>query len=178
MAVVGVLAVLSGCQGFRASSPAPPSGTTGARVWQAMDAAYAAGFRTEGNLLAVTSIAVAESSLQPEARNWHPEYGYRPSGDVIGVTGGPDVWSTDGRQLHSDRGLWQISSHSWHQFTDAQCDDPSRAARVAFTISDGGTNFSLWDTYASGSAQRHYDRSDDGWPALRPLVRSFLSQVL
>lgn len=139
-----------------------------------MEAAYAAGFRTDGQLLAATSIAVAESSLRPQARKWHPEYGYRPSQDELGVAGGPEVTSPDGRQVHSDRGLWQISSR-WHAYSDAQCDNPESAARAAFTISQRGTDFSPWDAHKSGVAQQHYDRIGDGWPALRPLVRSFLS---
>lgn len=139
-----------------------------------MDAAFAAGFRTEPRLLAATSIAIAESSLRPNARNWHPEYGYRPMGDVLGVAGGAYVRSRDGRELHSDRGTWQISSHAWPQYTDAQCDNPFRAARVAFAISKGGTDFSPWDPYAAGTAQTHYDRPIDGWPSIRPVVRAYL----
>lgn len=143
-------------------------------MYDAMDAAFNAGFRSEGQLLAATSIAIAESSLRPNARNWHPEYGFRPKSDVLGVAGGPDVLSTDGRQLHSDRGTWQISSHAWPQYTDAQCDDTIRAARLAFAISRSGTDFSPWDPYRAGTAQRHYDQPSDGWPAVRPVVKAFL----
>ena len=140
-----------------------------------MDAAYAAGFRGERQLLAVTSIAVAESSLESTARNWHPEYGFRPRGDALGVSGGSSVRSPDGRQLHSDRGIWQISSRWWARYSDAQCDNPRRAARIVFAISKGGRDFSPWDTYKGGSAQAHYDRGLRGWPALRPLVRRYLA---
>ena len=138
-----------------------------------MSAAYRAGFRTEGRLLAATSIAVAESSLVPKARNWHREYGFRPKGDVLGVAGGPSR-AADGRQLHSDRGVWQISSRFWPQYTDAQCDSPVVAARIAFAISKSGTDFSPWDVYSDRTAQAHYDDAIDGWPAMRPLVRAFL----
>lgn len=140
-----------------------------------MQAAYQAGFHAEGQLLAVTSIAIAESSLRPRARNWHPEYGFRPRRDVLGVAGGAEVRSAEGRQLHSDRGIWQISSHSWPQYTDAQCDNARTAARLAFSISESGSNFLPWDTYKDGDAQDHYDRRVDGWPPVRPLVREFLS---
>lgn len=142
---------------------------------RAMDAAFRAGFRSEARLLAATSIAIAESSLNAKARNWHPEYGFRPKSDVLGVAGAPAVRSADGRQLHSDRGMWQISSHAWPRYTDAQCDDPIRAARVAFAISNGGTDFSPWDPYAAGTAQNHYDHAIDGWPAVRPVVEAFLA---
>lgn len=169
---------LSTPRASRAETPAvaatPPSASP---IRNTMAAAYGAGFHTEAQLLAATSIAIAESSLGPNTRHWHPEYGFRPPGDVLGVTGGADVRSADGRQLHSDRGIWQISSHFWPQFTDAQCDDPVSAAQLAFAISTRGTDFSPWDVYGEGAAQAHYDRALDGWPPIRPVVRDFLTSL-
>jgi hypothetical protein len=154
----------------------PPSTLTGVRltIEDVMVAAYAAGFCTETQLLAAVSIAIAESSLWSAARNWKPENGFRPASDYIGVQGPPEAW-VDGRQMHSDRGLWQISSLSWSTYTDHDSDDPMRAAEAAFALSAGGTNFSIWDSFLRGGAQRLYDRSHDGWPALRPIVQAFLS---
>ena len=134
---------------------------------------YGAGFRSESQLLTATSIAMSESSLYTRARRWHPEYGYRSAGTPLGVQGPSSVWS-EGRQLHSDRGIFQISSRSWPQFPDARTDVPAEAAQLALTISRNGTDFSPWNVYTSGNAQRHWDASHNGWPALRPLVRQFL----
>jgi Lysozyme like domain len=173
--IAGLVIVGCGCQPAPPLPTPPGSGTTQSKMYSAMDAAYRAGFRGEAQLLATTSIAISESSLRPKARNWHPEYGYRPITDVLGVAGSPEVLSADGRQLHSDRGMWQISSRSWPQYTDAQCDAPLRAARVTFAISEGGRDFSPWDPYKAGTAQRHYDHAIDGWPAVRPVVRAFLA---
>lgn len=156
----------------------PPSTFTGIQlsVAEMCDAAYRAGFRTEATLLAAVSICVSESSLWTQARNWHIEYGYRPSTDVIGVQGPTGAWNAGHtQQLHSDRGVWQISSHSWPQYNDAVCDDRSLASDAAWVISSSGANFSPWDTYASGVAQSHYDASVGGWPALRPPVQAYLA---
>ena len=138
--------------------------------------AYDAGFRSEEQLLAVTAMGIAESALWTQARNWKPEQGFRPSTDVIGVTGPPEVWK-EGRQMHSDRGLWQVSSLSWSRYPDRVTDDPGAAAEITFVVSKQGTDFSLWDSFLSGRAQRHYDRPLGGWPALRPLVSTFLADA-
>jgi hypothetical protein len=103
-----------------------------------MSAAYQAGFRSEEQLLIVTSIAVRESSLYQQTRNWQPEFGHRPAGSQLGVQGPSWVYSGNGSQLHADRGLWQISSQWWPQYGDATVDDPYQAARLVYTISKGG----------------------------------------
>ena len=139
-----------------------------------MDAAYQAGFRSEEQLLTVTSIAVRESSLYQRTRHWQPQFGYRPSGSQLAVQGPGWVYSWEGTQLHADRGLWQISSHWWPQYSDAAVDDPYQAARIVHSISKGGADFNAWDTYRAGDAQRHWDAAVDGWPALRPEVQAFL----
>ena len=130
----------------------PPSTYAGATltVDQALQYAYEAGFRTVTELQAVVGIGEAESSLTTQARRWHPEYGCRPASDVIGVQGPASVWNSNHTlQMHSDRGTWQISSHFWPQYSDAQTDDPAQAAKAVWEISNHGTNFGLWDTYPS-----------------------------
>ena len=136
--------------------------------------AYQAGFTTEKSLVSAVSVAIAESQLFSAARNWQPKAGYRPSTDAILVKGPPSVWF-DNRQMQSDRGLWQISSKAWPQYPDSVTDNPEKAAAVALVLSEGGTDFSAWDSYRFGTAQRHFDRARGGWPAVRPVVRAFLS---
>lgn len=129
--------------------PSPlPTASRQLTIPEVLTVAKAAGFTTTDQLLTVLAIGIAESSLWSGARNWHPEYG----------------------TTACDRGIWQISSHWWPQYTDAQCDDPAQAAKIVWTLSNSGTDFTPWDTYQSGAAQRHYDEAFDGWPALRPLV--------
>jgi LysM repeat protein len=179
---IATLAVLAGA--FHAA-PAlavddPRSTHTGDRlsVEQVIQLSYDAGLRSEEALVSATSIAIAESSLWTQTRNWHPEYGYRDAAEQIGVEGPSGAWNASHtRQLHSDRGLWQISSHWWGQYSDAQADDPAEAARIVATLSDGGRDFHLWDTFAHGSAQRLWELPYDGWPAVRPLVARFLENV-
>ena len=127
---------------------------------EVMEAAYQAGFHTEDQLLTVTSIAVAESSLWTGLRNWHPEYGTRST--------------PTGTEPHADRGLFQINSYWWPQHGDAATDDPFQAARIVYEISRGGSDFTPWHTYEWGWVQQYWDAPYDGWPALRPLVRAFL----
>lgn len=143
-------------------------------IVETMAAAHSAGFRSEEQLLAATSIAVAESSLYTRLRHWQPQFGTRPAGDQLGVQG-PGWVNSSGAQLHADRGLWQISSRWWPQYSDAALDDPYQAARVLHEISRGAQDFSPWDTYRYGMAQAHYDSAHNGWPALRPAVRDFLA---
>jgi hypothetical protein len=110
-----------------------------------------------------------------QARNWHPDYHCRPATDYIGVQGPASVWSSDHtQQLHSDRGLWQISSHSWPQYNDHITDAPGFAAGAVVDI-HAAQGWNAWDTYKSGAAQAHYDAAVGGFPAVRPLVEYFCS---
>jgi hypothetical protein len=180
VAVVTLASVAGVVHPAGAAGADPPSTYAGVRltVQQAVRTAYDAGFRTEGPLLAVIAIGIAESGLVTKARNWHPELGYRPRNAVIGVQGPRSAWNrAHTQQLNSDRGAWQISSHAWPQYKDAQTDKPATAAKIMFTISRHGTDFTPWDTYTSGSARQYYDASHDGWPAIRPIVRRFLASV-
>ena len=166
-----MIVAVAGCSGGAKNSGGGPK----LKIADVLPIAYAAGFHTEAQLTAVVSIGIAESSLRVHARKWHPEYGYRPKSAVIGVQGPENVWnSTHTQQLNSDRGLWQISSHWWPQYSDAQTDDPAQAAAIMWTISKHGTDFSPWDTYKSGAAQRYRLTATDGWDAVLPQVRAFL----
>jgi hypothetical protein len=119
--------------------------------------ANAAGFSCTTTLLSAVAIAVAESALYPDAVLSRPDQGLRP----------------DGSQ-HMDRGMWQISSYYWPEFSDAQVFDPRGAAEAAFVISRQGTDFSPWDTtWGLGIPQRHFDESYNGWPPLRPIIEDY-----
>jgi len=143
--------------GGTACPTADPASTYAGRtlsVNETLQAAYDAGFRTVPQLQAVVGIGRAESSLVSQTRNWHIEYGCRPATDAIGVQGPASAWNGNHtRQLHSDRGIFQISSWWWPMYTDAVTDDPAGAARAMWAISDHGANFSLWDTWKNGAAQ-------------------------
>jgi len=159
------------------SIPDPPSTYTGQRTTIAdiMKTAFDAGFQSEPKLLSAVAVAISESGLWTAARNWQPDRGYRPRRDKIDVEGPRSAWSDDKRQLHSDRGLWQISSFWYPNYSDIEMDDPPTAAAAAYEVSKSGTQFSSWDSYRSGYAQSLFDKSVDGWPALRPLVIEFLA---
>ena len=157
----------------------PPSTYAGERLTleYLMNLAYTAGFHTEDQLLAVLGVAIGESDLWTAARNWHPELGFRKASDKIDIQGPAAAWSTDGRQMQSDRGLYQLSSQWWPNYTDAETDDPFTAMAAFFDISKQGTDFMIWDSFRSGRAQNQYDQPFKGWPALRPLVVDFLKRA-
>src|SRR4029077_9860236 len=126
-------------------------------------------------LLGAAALAIAESGLWTRARNWKPDQGYRDASEVIEVKGPPEAWSPDGRQMHSDRGIWQISSLWWLE-PDGVVDDPTKAAVIAYALSRGGCDFSAWNSFNSGAAQKHFDQAFEGGPPLRPLVKEFLAK--
>jgi hypothetical protein len=170
------LATVAGVVQLASAASDPRSTYAGTRLTarQAMEAAYRAGFHSERQLVIVTAIGIAESGLVTKTRNWHPEFGYRSAGAVIGVQGPASAWSGN-RQMHSDRGAWQISSHAWPQYTDAQTDDPATAAKIMFSISRNGTDFTPWNTYTGGDYAAYANGSHDGWPALGPVARSVIA---
>jgi hypothetical protein len=159
------------------STKDPPSTYAGQQLTllQVLNFAYESGFKDQETLLPVAGLAIAESELWTRARNWKPELGYRDASDIIGVKGPPGAWSLDGRQLQSDRGIWQFSSLWWPE-PDSVVDDPVQAAAVVYRVSRGGCDFSPWAGFSSGMAQKHYDLAFDGWPALRPVVKDFLAK--
>jgi len=159
--------------GDRGAAPAPSDRLT---IPQTLQIAYDAGFHTEDQLAAVVAIGISESSLVIKARRWHPEYGVRPVSAALGVPGPTEAWDAEHtQQVNSDRGVWQISSHWWPQYTDAQTDDPAQAAQAVWEISKHGRDFTPWDTYKAKVAQKHYTTAFDGWPAVGPLVKDFLA---
>ena len=164
-----VLAVLGAVMHTASAAPDPRSTYAGTRltVRQAMRAAYRAGFHTEKQLVTVTAIGIAESGLVTGTRNWHHEFGYRPASAAIGVHGPASVWNGN-RQMHADRGAWQISSHYWPQYTDAQTDNPATAAKIMFSISRHGTDFSPWNTFTGGDSDSHTS-------GLAPIARSVIA---
>jgi hypothetical protein len=138
-------------------------------------AAYEAGFQTEEQLVTAVAIAISESGLYSKARNWHPEKGFRPSTDVITVKGPAEVWKNGG-QMHSDRGIWQIASIWYPEYSDVVADDLRLSSIVAFNISNSGGDFRYWDSFANSNAQKLFDQAYDGWPPLRPIVKQFLAK--
>jgi Lysozyme like domain len=164
-----VLAVLGALMQSASAASDPPSTYAGKHLTarQAMEFAYKAGFHTQKQLVTVTAIGLAESGLVTGTRNWHPEFGYRPASDAIGVQGPAAAWNGN-RQMHSDRGAWQISSHFWPQYTDAQTDNPATAAKIMFSISHSGTDFSPWNTFTAGDSANHTD-------GLGPIARAVIA---
>jgi hypothetical protein len=151
-----VVATLGAVMHTAGAASDPPSTYSGSHLTprQAMEYAYAAGFHTQQQLVTVTAIGMAESGLVTGTRNWHPEFGYRPASDAIGVQGPASVWNGS-RQMHSDRGVWQISSHFWPQYTDAQTDNPASAAKLMWAISNHGTDFTPWNTFTGGNSNSY-----------------------
>lgn len=77
-------------------------------------------------------------------------------GDTRAVGVNSDKWRS------RDRGLWQINSH-WHpDVTDALAFNPATAARAAYRISSGGTNWSPWSVWKNGAAQTQMARAQIG----------------
>lgn len=157
----------------------PPSSYAGTQITleYAMNVAYGAGFQNEDSLLTVLGVAIGESNLWTSARNWQPQWGWRPLSDVIGLSGPKSAMSPNQQQMHSDRGLFQLSSHWFPDTTDSEADNPQIAAAKVFALSKNGTDFSLWDSYQSNRAMAQFDKPFEGWPALRPIVRNFLKRV-
>lgn len=102
---------------------------------QARSYAQAAGFSGEA-LDVIVAIAHAESGLNPTI----------------------DHTNTDGS---IDRGILQINSAAWPQFSATECHDPTRAFQLGWIISKQGSNFTDWVTYKTG-AYRQYLPSNFG----------------
>lgn len=115
-------------------------------VDQCLKYGWDAGFHTPTDLQILCAISMAESSMDSGGcRNWHPEYGVRPTSDVM------LVFPPGGARLHADRGPWQISSHFYPQYTDSQCDTPAVAAQVVKLIKDNRGGWSQWNTFTNGA---------------------------
>lgn len=96
-------------------------------------AAYLAGFRDQ-RLVEAIAVALAESGGDPGARH---------------VNVGGTV----------DRGAWQINDHYHSEVTDTCAYDVYCAARAAYTISAGGSDWTPWSTYTSGAYQAHMQQA-------------------
>jgi peptidoglycan hydrolase-like protein with peptidoglycan-binding domain len=53
-----------------------------------------------------------------------------------------------------DRGVFQINDYFHPDVTDDEADTPASAAKEAYRISKGGTDFSPWATWGSGAAAK------------------------
>lgn len=92
-------------------------------VDQIANIAAGVGFKGDGLVKAI-AVALAESGGNERATNTNSD-----------------------RYRSVDRGLWQINSH-WHpEVSAAQAFNPATAARHAFRISKGGTDWSQWSTW-------------------------------
>src|SRR3954471_3420590 len=108
--LVGLTLALSACW--------PTNGTGAEKIDATIEVVHSAWpTATSSQIVTAVSIAIAESSLNPTARHYHPEYG-------------PGFY---------DRGLWQISNKWYPGVSDASCDDPWGAARVMRLIAHDGT---------------------------------------
>lgn len=103
---------------------------------QARSYAAQAGFSGNG-LLTIVAIAQAESSLNTQANHTNGD------GSV-------------------DRGILQINNR-WHPEVSNTCAyDPVCAFKAGYKISNGGTNFKPWSTYASGAYLRYMSTNSGG----------------
>ena len=108
------------------------------------EAALSAGFTLNGTATAV-AVALAESG------------------------GRPDVVNTAGNHPASrDRGLWQINDYYHPEVSDAEAFNPVLAAREAYRISNGGTNWHPWATWVSGAHLKFLHRADIAARAVSP----------
>lgn len=115
---------------------------TDAQVSEALAIAYEAGFRGLGLVYAV-AIAIRESGLRRDARCFN----YRDP--ATGRVKCSPVWKPGVTSV--DRGWWQINSVAHPTVSDAEADDPRAAARHAYRISSGGTNFRAWVAFTTGA---------------------------
>jgi cell wall-associated NlpC family hydrolase len=97
---------------------------------QVADVGYGADFRGRGLVLWI-AVTRAESGWVPNHRNVNTKAKGNARNSV-------------------DRGIAQINSY-WHpEVSDADCDDPARAARATHRISAGGSNWTQWATFNDG----------------------------
>lgn len=119
-------------------APAGPVTATGALGLA--QAAEQAGFEGGALRLAV-AVGLAESGGDPGARNRVPPTSGCPSGSL-------------------DRGPWQINDCYHAEVSDACAFDLACAAREAFRISAGGTDWTAWVTFTVGAYRDHLEAAD------------------
>lgn len=98
-------------------------------------AAYRAGFRGEGLVVAI-AVAAAESGYRDEAVGTNPPTAGCPAGS-------------------RDRGRWQINDCYHPEVTDACAADVDCAAVAAYRISSGGAVWTPWTTFREGRHLPH-----------------------
>ena len=89
---------------------------------------------------------------------------------ILAESGGkPAATNTAGNTPPStDRGLWQINWY-WHsEVSDAVAFDPVLSTKAAFTISNGGTNYSPWSAYKAGTYKQFLPRAQAAISAITP----------
>jgi hypothetical protein len=86
-------------------------------------------------------------------------------------------------------GLWQINVKAHKQYTVAQMQDPQQNANAAWTISNGGRNWTPWEAFTKGAylvympaakigVDKFYNRNPSNNPNNNPLVPDQLEQPL
>ncbi|MEQ0565393.1 FG-GAP-like repeat-containing protein [Amycolatopsis sp. NEAU-NG30] len=103
-----------------------------------------AGFTGE-NFVTAVAVAMAESRCDPLARGANPD--------------------------SLDRGLWQINDKYHPEVSDACAYDAQCNANAAYRISGGGTDWTPWSTYNSGSYKQFVDEARAAIGAPVPPVR-------
>ena len=117
------------------------------------------------------AIALAESSGNPSDIN-NSEYPDKP-GYHVPVTGAQPEYSV---------GLWQINLLAHTQYTEEQMLDPFLNAEAAVAISNQGTDFGAWSTYANGAYKAHlatappviYSRATGREAPPKPIVKPWV----
>jgi hypothetical protein len=94
---------------------------------------YQAGFR-DNALVTAIAVAMAESGCDPNAKN---------------INGNGS----------EDRGLWQINNTAHPNISDACAFDALCNAQAAYSISNGGANWTPWSTYNSGAYKKFLDQA-------------------
>lgn len=117
---------------FQLGAPKSPSSSVGGTLnrSQILSLVESAGFKGSA-AQTMTDIAMAESHGNTHA---------------VGLNRGKN-----GQVVSRDRGLFQINDY-WHpDISDSEAFNPVKAAKDAYKISKGGTDFSAWSTYNNGS---------------------------
>jgi len=131
--IVQVLALMSLAGTLVLVGASPSSAVTGVDLCATVG--HTAGFRNEA-LVTATAVGMAESSCNPSATN----------------TNGPTSGCPNGS---TDRGLWQINDCYHSEVSDSCAFNAQCNANAAYRISSGGTNWTQWTTYNSGSYRNY-----------------------
>jgi nucleoid-associated protein YgaU len=139
-----------------------------------MSAAYQAGFRSEEQLLIVTSIASANPPCISRPATGSPSSDIGPAGSQLGVQGPGWVYGGDGSAAARGPGAVADQLAVVAAVRRRNGRRPVPGGPLCLHDLQGRHGLQPWDTYRGGAAQRHWDNAVDGWPALRPEVQAFL----